>query len=69
MDGDGFPKVLKLRDRWVDVEAVSEKWRIDDEYWREQPISRMYYQCVVDHGISVTVYQDLVSSGWYWQRV
>ena len=66
---NGLPFALKLRGRWVKVEAVVDRWRIDDEWWREQPISRMYCQCVVDQGLKVTVYQDFVTGEWYWQRV
>ena len=62
------PKSLKLRGRWVEVEAVIDRWRLDDEWWRQQPVSRMYFECVVDQGIQVTVFRDLVSEQWYLQR-
>ena len=58
---DGLTFALKLRGRWVKAEVVADRWRIDDEWWREHPISRMYYQCVVDQGLKVTVYKDLVT--------
>ena len=67
-DEDGHPTGLKLRGRWVGVETVSDRWRLDDEWWRQQPISRMYYECVVDQGLKVTVFSDLVSGEWYLQR-
>ena len=66
---DGTPKALKIRGRWVDVESVVDRWRIEDEWWREQPISRMYYECIVDKGLKVTVAQDLVTGQWYRQQV
>ena len=66
-DGGG-PAALRLRSRWVTVEAVVDRWRIDDEWWREQPISRMYYECAVDQGLRVTVFQDLASYKWSLQR-
>ena len=67
-DEDGHPIGLKLRGRWVDVETVTDMWRLDDEWWRQQPVSRMYYECVVDQGIRATVFRDLVSGQWYLQR-
>ena len=68
VDGRGLPKTLKLRNRWVAVDSVADFWRIDDEWWRDQPISRMYCQCVVDQGLKITMYQDLLSGRWYWQE-
>ena len=65
--GDGQPVALKLRRRWVSVETLVDRWRIDDEWWRERPISRMYYECQVDQGLHVTVFHDLMTSEWYRQ--
>ena len=65
---DGPPKALKLRGRWVDVDVVSDRWRVDDEWWRERPLSRMYYECVVDQGLKVVVFKDLITGEWYQQR-
>ena len=64
-----IPKALKLRGRWVDVESISDRWRIDDEWWREIPISRMYYECVVDQGLKVTVFRVMPDSDWFQQKV
>ena len=49
------------------VEAIRERWRIDDEWWR-QPISREYRAVVLDDGRSVTLYHDLLDGLWYAQR-
>jgi hypothetical protein len=56
-----------------EVTAVQDRWRIDDEWWREAPLSRMYYQLQLDGERVVTVYQDLEpeSEGevvWWVQR-
>ena len=67
-DGNDLPIGLKLRSRWLKVEAIGDMWRIDDEWWRKQPISRMYYRCVVDQALKVTVFQDMVNGGWYRQK-
>jgi len=40
------------------VEAVLETWRIDNEWWRERPVSRVYYRLVLEDGRTVTVYRD-----------
>ena len=67
-DENGLPVALKLRGKWLNVESVSDRWRINDEWWRDQPVSRNYFTCVVDEGIKVTVFQDLISEQWYSQK-
>ena len=42
-DGDGHPKQVNTRGGWGSVEAIADLWRIEDEWWRERPISRSYY--------------------------
>jgi hypothetical protein len=68
VDGEGAPARIEAR-RWLRVVAVQDLWRIDDEWWRARPVSRMYYGCVLEDGRQMTVFQDLVSDKWYRQRV
>jgi len=49
------------------VAVVRERWRIDDEWWR-QTISREYRTIVLDDGTVLTLYQDLLDERWYAQR-
>jgi hypothetical protein len=51
-----------------EVSAVQDRWRLDDEWWRERPISRLYHTLVLDDGSLVVVYRDLVVEEWYMQR-
>ena len=60
------PTALVERGRHRRIEQVQDRWRIDDEWWRG-PISRRYYQLVLDDGSLRTVYQDLVDGRWYEQ--
>ena len=50
------------------IAAIQDRWRIDDEWWREHPISRMYYEVVLDDGTLLTMYQDLKVDQWFEQR-
>jgi hypothetical protein len=50
------------------VAKVQDRWRIDDEWWREQPLSRMYYVLRLEDETVVTVYHDMVKDRWYEQR-
>ncbi|MEE8158854.1 MAG: hypothetical protein V3T78_05745 [Dehalococcoidia bacterium] len=50
------------------MEAIEDRWRIDDEWWREGPISRTYFDCVLGDGRHVTLVKDLITNSWYRQR-
>ena len=50
------------------VAAVQARWRIDDEWWRETPISRLYYTLLMEDGRLITLFHDLVTGHWFQQR-
>ncbi|MFQ5860444.1 MAG: hypothetical protein ACE5IG_02720 [Dehalococcoidia bacterium] len=52
------------RRRWL-ISTVTQQWRVEDEWWRQQPVRRMYYECVLEDGRRLTVFQDLVTDRWY----
>jgi hypothetical protein len=62
----GLPLAVKLA-RMLTVAAIEDIWRIDDEWWREEPISRIYYKLVLSTGQRLSVYKDLVTQKWYRQ--
>lgn len=49
------------------VVQIREIWRIDDEWWRE-PISRLYFEVVLENGKRPILYRDLTTGRWYRQR-
>jgi hypothetical protein len=49
------------------VESTLEIWRVDDEWWR-QPISRWYAEVVLEGGMHVILYRDLITGDWYIQK-
>jgi len=61
---DGRPIAVHLSGRRYGVETVLETWRIDDEWWRERPVSRVYFSLLLEDRRTVTVYRDLVSGRW-----
>jgi hypothetical protein len=50
------------------IAAIQDRWRIDDEWWREHAVSRMYYALLLDDGTLLTVYHDLRIDQWFEQR-
>jgi len=66
-DEQGRPISVYLSGRRYTVEAVLETWRIDDEWWRARPVSRLYLSLLLEDGRTVTVYRNLVSRRWAMQ--
>ncbi len=64
VDDEGLPIAATLGGRRLAVVAVQDTWRIDDEWWRERPVSRLYYEVSLEDGRTMTVYDDVVSGGW-----
>jgi hypothetical protein len=67
-DEHGEPVHVRLPGRTARrVAVVRERWRIDDEWWR-QSISREYRIVVLDDGKVITLYEDLSEGTWFVQR-
>lgn len=67
VDPDGRPLAVTLSERRVVVQQVLDCWRIDDEWWRERPLSRFYWQVALEDGRSVTIFLDLIERQWWRQ--
>ena len=63
-DAQGQPCRVVLRGRWQPVEGVRDVWRIDDEWWREQPIHRIYYEVILNEGAVTTLFHDVPNGEW-----
>ena len=66
-DGNAQPIALHFGGRQIAVESVVETWRIDDEWWRDKPVSRNYCRVVLEDGRVMDVYRDLASGKWWRQ--
>jgi len=49
------------------VEVVLESWRVDDEWWR-RPLTRTYYELLLEGGHHVVLYRDLNTREWWMQK-
>ncbi len=65
-DARGLPKAVVARRRQVII-AIEDRWRIDDEWWRKEPIGRMYYSVRLASGQKLVLFKDTVNGGWYSQ--
>jgi hypothetical protein len=64
---NGAPAAVKQKRRQA-VMTIEDRWRIDDEWWRAAPVSRLYYNVLLTSGQRVVLYKDLVTGGWYEQE-
>jgi hypothetical protein len=61
---EGTTLRLQLGGVWQDVTLVRRPWRIDQHWWRGEPISRMYYRVAPSDGPPLTIYRDLIGGAW-----
>jgi hypothetical protein len=66
-DDGGSPRAVVSRGRRLAVAAIVDRWRIDDEWWRE-PICRHYYLLELSTGSLLTVFRDCFTGDWFAQR-
>ena len=67
-DAEGRPVAVTLRPgERLRVAEVQDTWRIDDEWWRERPVSRVYWQVALQDGQVLTLYDDLLARVWFRQ--
>lgn len=66
-DAHDRPEALWSHGRWTRIEAIRERWRIEDEWWRN-PISRDYHIVVLEGGRWMTLYRDRRTGAWHRQH-
>jgi hypothetical protein len=64
----GLPVMVKLKRRQRII-AIEDRWRIDDEWWRTESISRIYYAVLLASGQRLVLYKDLMKNEWYRQTI
>ena len=62
--GAGMPRFVNRQQ----VALLREEWRVVDRWWTEEPISRRYFDLVLDSGQNVVVFRDEERSCWFTQR-
>jgi hypothetical protein len=61
---DGTPRQVNRQP----VAVVREEWRVLDRWWTEEPVSRRYFEVVLESGQNVVVFRDEERGGWFSQR-
>lgn len=67
-DAQGAPLRLRAGNAWQEVTLLRRPWRIDQHWWRGEPVRRDYYRIAPAQGAPLTVYRDTVSGQWFRQE-
>jgi len=65
-DDSGLPVAVGEKRRQA-IATIEDRWRIDDEWWRAEPVTRLYYNVLLASGQRLVLYKDLATGGWYEQ--
>jgi hypothetical protein len=63
----GEPLGVRCEGRMVPVARLRDRWRIDDRWWTEAPVARMYFEIELVNGRVLTLFHDRVAGCWYVQ--
>ena len=61
---DGTPRLVNRRA----VTFVREEWRVVDRWWTDEPISRRYFDLVLETGEHEIAFRDEERGRWFLQR-
>jgi hypothetical protein len=61
---DGVPREVNRRP----VMLVREEWRVVDRWWTDDPVSRRYFDVVLETGERSVVFRDVERGEWFTQR-
>ena len=65
-DTEDLPLAVREKRRQL-IETIDDCWRLDDEWWRPEPVSRLYYSIRLASGHKLVIYKDLIDGTWYRQ--
>jgi hypothetical protein len=66
--GDSVPTALLREGTWLHVVEMLDRYRTDDRWWTERPVSRTYYELLLADGRTATVFRDEIGGEWWEQR-
>ena len=62
----GLPVAVRVKQRQKII-AIEDCWRIDDEWWRSEPVSRLYYAVILASRQRLVLSKNLIDKCWYRQ--
>ena len=49
------------------VSSITDRWRVDEGWWRGPGVSRLYFEVLLEDGHRLTLFRDLGTGRWYRQ--
>jgi hypothetical protein len=65
---EGAPDAVRQQGAWLAVVDVLDCYRTDDRWWTAEPVSRTYYELLLEDGRALTLFRDDLRDGWWEQR-
>ena len=62
------PVALTINRQRQRITAIEDQWEIEEEWWRTDPVSRLYYRVTLEDGTATTIFRDQETNKWYQQR-
>ena len=62
-----LPVAIRIKGHWCRVISIDNVCNVDEEWWGERPIVRMYYRVNMEDGRRITVFRDMLDGAWYQQ--
>lgn len=68
LDDVDRPERVEWRNRVQRVEVVLDTWCVDDAWWSDRPVSRIYHEVQLVTGVRLVLSWDMVANRWLAQR-
>jgi len=64
-DVDLRPLALALDGETIGVESIDNRCEVEEDWWKDNPVVRIYYQVTLEDGRQQTIFRNMVHGGWY----
>jgi hypothetical protein len=68
LDEHDRPARVEWRGREEQVECVLDTWCVDDAWWSDHPVRRLYHEVQLATGVRLVLSWDMVAKRWLAQR-
>lgn len=64
-DDEFRPLAVSLDGNSLAVESIDERVEEEDEWWADQPVTKMHYQVTLEDGRQFAIFRNMKTAGWY----
>ncbi len=63
-----LPAQVFVKNRYLAVVHISEIWHVMDEWWKPEPIDRVYFHLVLERDLSISIFFERNTGQWKIQQ-